>query len=301
MSLDAPVALLPTIFIALRPTFLRRAPQQDDQKIMLYPGDAVAAAHHETAGDYIRLSGAEMRDGPLPPGDWYIFAAKWHQERPQALHPFAIPETTRELMYHFLTLGEDCEFSFMQRRIGAEPIEMLRFAGMPIAQLINGFEDEFCAIGAPEHIGIEIFPNGEIWCVNRKYSFRQHVFKNPSALERDAFKKQQSLRLNFLRRKFFEDIAAGDKILVYKRRDGVAQEQVVKLNQAVRKRGAAPVLWVTKCREGQAPGTVEPIGDGLYKAYLTKFAPDGKAALGDMEEWIRICETAKALLLPDLT
>lgn len=299
MSLDAPAALLPTTFIALRPTYVRRSPRPDDQGIMLYPGDVVAAAHYETAGDYLRLRGAEMRDGPLPHGDWYIFAAKWHLAPPRELHPFAIPDATRELMYHFLTLGEDCEFSFIQRRIGAEPIEMLRFAGMPVAQLINGFEEEFAAIGAPEHIGIDIYPNGELWCVNRKYSFKQHVFKDPNTLDRDVFKKQQSLRLNFLRRKFFEDIAAGDKILVYKRRDGIAQEQVVKLNQAVRKRGAAPVLWVTKCRDAQKPGSVEAIGDGLYKAYLTKFAPDGKAALGDLEEWIQICENAKALLLPN--
>ena len=151
-----------------------------------------------------------------------------------------------ELMFEFVSLGEDCEFSFIQRRAGAEPLEMLRFAGTTLAELVRGFSESFAAIGHPLHTTIKVTPDKEVWCINRRHDFAQHTFRNPDELDLKAFAAEQCKRLQFLRRKFFEDIEEGEKIFVYKRREPIEQHEVAKLHQWLRRSGPATLLWVVQ-------------------------------------------------------
>ena len=52
------------------------------------------------------------------------------------------------LVNHFESLGRGCEFGFLQRRAGAEPMGLLRFASMPLEGLIRGLQTQFAGIDA---------------------------------------------------------------------------------------------------------------------------------------------------------
>src|SRR5579885_2880091 len=48
-----------------------------------------------------------------------------------------------QLMMRFESLGENCEFGLAQRRCGAEPLGLLRFASAPLEKLLAGLEGRF--------------------------------------------------------------------------------------------------------------------------------------------------------------
>jgi hypothetical protein len=205
--------------------------------------------------------------------------------------------TDSELLCEFLSLGEDCEFSFIQRRAGAEPLEMLRFTGTTLDKVIIGFKDGFEAVGDPEETYIKVAPNREVFCMNRRLGFGAHTFQDPDKIDLVQFQARQCQRLRLLRRKFFEDIKEGQKILVYKRREPVAHDQVARLHRLIRGLGPANLLWVVRQEEGHPPGSVERIGEGFLKGYIDDFTPFGRAAFGSFDVWVEICRGARKLKL----
>jgi hypothetical protein len=201
----------------------------------------------------------------------------------------------QELMLQFESLGEDCEFSFIQRRARAEPLEMLRFTGTTLGELLIGFASKFAAIGDPEHTFIKVTLNKEVWCVNRKHRFEAHVFRHPDELDIPAFEAEQCRRLKLLRRKFFEDLEEGRKILVYKRRTPITCDEVRPLHDWIRRYGPATLLWVVVQDEHRKPGTVEQLAPGFLKGYIDTFTPYGRAAYGSLDVWLEIARNAYPL------
>jgi hypothetical protein len=47
----------------------------------------------------------------------------------------------------FESLGHDCEFGLLQRRVGAEPLDLLRFATMTLDRLVDGLRQGFEGVG----------------------------------------------------------------------------------------------------------------------------------------------------------
>jgi hypothetical protein len=207
-----------------------------------------------------------------------------------------IAMTDQELMSAFQSLGEDCEFSFIQRRFGAEPLEMLRFTATTLDQLIAGFKDNFATIGDPEHTFIKVTAKKELWLRNRRHGFEAHVFKKLEEVDLPVFEAQQCQRLQFLRRNFFEDIEDGTPIFVYKRRTEVDAAQVAQLHELIRAIGPATLLWVVRHDDTHAPGAVEQIGPGFVKGYIDEFTPYGRAAYGSKDIWLQICRNAHGLV-----
>src|SRR5260221_3025006 len=64
-----------------------------------------------------------------------------------------------QLMMQFESLGENCEFGLVQRRCGAEPLGLLRFASAPLPVLLAGLRARFEGLGDPGEIDIQISEN----------------------------------------------------------------------------------------------------------------------------------------------
>ena len=58
----------------------------------------------------------------------------------------------RDVALSFTSLGFNCEFGFVQRQMGAEPIDLLRFAGIPLIRLIYGIDAEFAGLDEPDNL-----------------------------------------------------------------------------------------------------------------------------------------------------
>ena len=64
-----------------------------------------------------------------------------------------------ELMLAFESLGDNCEFGLVQRDGGAEPLGLLRFAGMSLGNLVAALEAKLDGLGTIDTV--TVYPAGE--------------------------------------------------------------------------------------------------------------------------------------------
>jgi hypothetical protein len=108
-------------------------------------------------------------------------------------------------------------------------------------------------------------------------------------------REQEAARLKFLRRKFIEELEAGEKIFVYRFGGQVSEEEIVPLHMALNRYGPATLLWVVEAERGRPAGAVEVLMPGLMKGYIDRFAPDDNAHDLSFDGWLRLCVNACVL------
>src|ERR1041384_3955367 len=76
----------------------------------------------------------------------------------------------RELMLRFESIGENCEFGLVQRRCGAEPLGLFRFASAPLPKLLAGLGARFEGLSHPDNLDVQLSQNGREYLVtDRKF------------------------------------------------------------------------------------------------------------------------------------
>jgi len=66
----------------------------------------------------------------------------------------------RELVLRFESLGDNCKLGLVQRKVGAEPLGMFRFAGAPLEHLLQAMRARFAGMADPAHVQVQP-ENGE--------------------------------------------------------------------------------------------------------------------------------------------
>jgi len=201
-----------------------------------------------------------------------------------------------ELVMQFESLGENCEFGLVQRRCGAEPLGLLRFASAPLPVLLAGLRARFEGLGEPDEIDIRVSENQqEYLVVDKRFGFLYHPWVLVGEADPEAIRQREVKRLPFLRRKLLEDLDEARKIFVYRGMRQQPQVLVMRLVEALRAYGPADLLWVALHDKEHPPGTVEAIAPGLLKGYIDRFAPGENAHALSLECWITLCRNALAL------
>lgn len=208
-----------------------------------------------------------------------------------------------DLVSHFENLGDNCEFGFVQRAAGHEEGGLFRWALVSgVAPLIAGLETGFAGIFAFDRLtsagaGTMVFDAGSgIAFHTRMRATLTHgrwVFDHDEA-ERREIHAEEADKLAYLVAKFRVTLAEGRKILVFKRNDGVSHPDALRLHAALARHGAARLLYVTRAREGEAPGTVRAVAPGLYHGLIDRFAPYDRADDVSLDVWLSICRNALA-------
>jgi hypothetical protein len=204
----------------------------------------------------------------------------------------------KQLVLNFESIGQNCEFGLVQRRCGAEPLGLLRFAAVDPRWLMHGLDDDFEGLGTPDTIEPEL--HGEQ--APREYMIRErthqlvyHTFRYEDEIGRDAIREQEVKRLRFLRRKFLADLQDGEKILICKREPPLHEALVLPLFAALGCRGPNTLLWVAEADDAHPPASVEVLTNGLMKGYIDRFAPGDNAHDLSLDCWIRLCANAYAV------
>ena len=202
-----------------------------------------------------------------------------------------------QLAMQFESVGENCEFGLVQRQCGAEPLGLLRFSSTFLRSLIRGLDDGFEGIG--ERDDVEPYLSGdtprEYMIHEKKYGLVYHSFVYEGQRSIWLMREQESARLQFLRRKFAEELDVAEKIFVYKRNAPVPEEEILPLFLALRRHGNNTLLWVVPAERDRPSGTVEIMMPGLLKGYIDRFAPDENAHNFSFDEWMRVCANAWVL------
>lgn len=182
------------------------------------------------------------------------------------------------------SLGRNCEFGVVQRRLGLEPIGLLRWAGTPLDALVGSVRRGFAGISQD----MELWMAHEGSWFGRDLStgieFHCHGRKRQAEIEVRA---NEARRLPRLAEKLMEDLRDGEKILVFSSAEMSDPLDGLDLLYEIRRAGGfGPVLLVAKGAE-QLP---YPIEQKAWGAQLQGLTPMDNAASVDMAAWIRLLE-----------
>jgi hypothetical protein len=210
-------------------------------------------------------------------------------------------------MLAFESLGDNCEFGLIQRHGGAEPLGLLRFAGIHVpieirlGKLVSALERRFDGIGRPGTISVNLEGEAgqrEFLVRETLYDLMYHSAVLEGAIQPQDLLKRESKRLNFLRRKLVEDLESGSKIWVWKSQSTLTADQVEPLLQVLRSMGPNILLWVVEGDALHKGGSIEQIDRDFIKGRIERFAPYGNALDVLPASWFEMCEATLRFCRP---
>ena len=197
----------------------------------------------------------------------------------------------RDLVLQFESVGDNCELGLVQRRTGAEPLGLLRFAGVPLRNLLTALRNRFANIAEPDHIRISQ-ENGEYMVKLTKYDFNYHAHVLVDEMEPRALHQQQCRTVRFLADKLIRDLEDPGKILVFRQNEPLSAADLVDLRLALSSYGPGVLLWVREACEGHPPGTVVAVDDRLMVGYVRRLATRDNVPDLDEQSWMAVLRKA---------
>ena len=274
-----------------------------DDSFFALGGDSIAAMrlvvrlHEETGyecpiGDiYLHPTPAELVRHLVDDGGrtHRAIAAPALNDLPPAHEP-AI-RSNAELVAQFENLGRGCEFGFLQREVGAEPIGLLRFAGMPLEGLIAGLESQFAGIDEPDDMRLTR-EDGKYMVQIARFSMTAHTGMREDEITPAQLHRIETRKLRFLADRLIEDLELASKIFVYHQREPLHALELIRLRRALGGYGRPVLLYVTEADSAHPAGSVERIDRTLMVGYLASYAPAGEPYRPDVASWIELCRNA---------
>lgn len=200
-----------------------------------------------------------------------------------------LPLRSDALLSHFISFGDNCEFGLVQRDVGLEVLDLLRFGGvgpgrlfplmMALIENFEGFKDPKRSM---------IFPHHDEWFYGA-YEMSFHTYR-PTSMPAEKVEQDEKMKMRFLANKTIEDLQEGRRIFVVKTnetQDPLAYTVVFRL---MRKYGPASLLWVSEADSAHAPGSVEILEDGFFRGYIERFAPYENAHDFLTDAWLELCQ-----------
>jgi tetratricopeptide (TPR) repeat protein len=216
--------------------------------------------------------------------------------RAAGIVPDLAPPAHRELLAGFENLGENCELGFVQRHFGAEPLGLLRWAGMTQAETLAALRGGFADVGSAETTLLHLNPsNREYFTTDAAFGMSMHSFIQQDDANRDRIFEKIRRRLRFLRDLLLQDLRGGDKIFVFQAARGLTEEGMVELHDALRGYGDATLLCVRPAAQGEQPGVVRTIREGLLAGGIDRAGYDGKRWDIAFGTWLDLCRNARRM------
>ncbi len=197
-----------------------------------------------------------------------------------------------ELAIQFESIGENCEFGLIQRRWGAEPLGLLRFASSPLDKLLPALRNRLRGMGDPGMLEVQEGGGREYMVLDRTYRFLYHAWAKIGELTPEQILTREYRRVPFLIRKLTEELQAGEKLFVYHGMQPLAAPQVRALSSALRLYGPGTLLWMELADADHPPGSVERVDARVIKGYVDRFAPGENAHDISLACWEDVCRAA---------
>ena len=157
-----------------------------------------------------------------------------------------VREILRRYSYErFESLGENCEFGFIQRSHGREPLSLFRWGGMPREKMITLFEQKFHQFASPESSILKLKKptltsegdDMEYFFHDTTYEFGAHTHIHRASEEfiKSEAEILEKIRPHFLMlaRKLQEDLEDAEKIFLYKSDVILSIDECVQLHEAM--------------------------------------------------------------------
>lgn len=205
--------------------------------------------------------------------------------------------TMHELMLSFESVGSNCEFGFVQRFYGADPLSLFRFSYTPIGGLIKALEGNFHTDHFSGKASLTLNrETREYELIDQTHGFEWHTWQYEGRTDAELLEKEELIRLPYLIRRFYEVLQDAEKIIVIRDEEGpIEHETIIRLLDALRRHGAVTLLWVGLAEGLHKPGDVERLGKHLIRGWLDRLTPRELANSASMSLWGVICRRAMML------
>ena len=190
--------------------------------------------------------------------------------------------------------GGGCEFGFVQRRLGAEPLSLLRWASIQPPDLLRGISEGFQALGEDETFDLRHQGHYDWQVREHRYKIQiDHTHLDRDKVTIEQARKMVLTRFRFLRSKLVEDLTLGEKIFLYRLADtNVASEEIEGLGRAVNQYGRNTLVFVMRSPAQSENVRVVRQREGLIVATL---APAPELSMGiKYDAWLELCRFAHA-------
>jgi hypothetical protein len=196
---------------------------------------------------------------------------------------------------------------------------LLRFGNTPLKSLTLALDDDFKAATDKAELELRLpdGPTGEYCLYADRYGIRWHTnVYGGDAIGPDTIYAQQTMRLAYLRRKFYEAMRAGRKITTISRAAPLTHPiplpfadefyweeaperlrfgEVLPLFLKINEYGTNTLLYLTRCSHKRQSGTVELVAPGVMRGYVDDFVILPDLTNGDHAAWLRIAANAWVL------
>jgi len=199
------------------------------------------------------------------------------------------------LVTQFESLGDNCEFGFVQRHYGAEPSGLLRWAFvMSFEGLLDGIVQGFAGIFEFRNLR----PLAVDMVLDNRYKLGFHtnfrckevahhwVFAQ-SKQERCPIYLEEIAKVKYLREKTLTSLRNGEKIFVYKRNSGMTAAEIRRLKKAIDTHGNNRLLCVVPEETVRDRG-IRLIEGGVTLATIDRLASYKKVEDASYESWKKI-------------
>jgi hypothetical protein len=180
------------------------------------------------------------------------------------------------VLQRFESLGDNCEFGFVQRANGYEDGGLLRWTISPLDKLIlcldTNFKDfylfENLEPSAPDMVrdtGTGLMFHTQMHSIDGRFVLGEDA-------RREIYTKEKS-KMDHLLDKFQRRIREPGTICVYKRNSGVPDSDAKRLQQSLHKLGPSTLLVVRSTDDHARWSTVEQSSSGFLLGLIDGFAP----------------------------
>jgi hypothetical protein len=210
-----------------------------------------------------------------------------------ALHRTGLPAIG--LAQKFESWGRDCEFGIVQRKLGAEPLDLFRFSDPTPEVLVDLIKSDFARYGDNCYVTLEESRPRREWRIidpETATSRHTHIFEGDMA--QAMIQKLAVFWARLLREKTAAEIATGEKIYVMKTsNDDLDEEAMIEVAKALRSKGPAWLMWV---QPGTPVGHCEIVVDGLLRARIDRLCLRTRETEFSLVGWLKVmCEARNTL------
>ena len=195
----------------------------------------------------------------------------------------------RKAITRFESLGDSCEFGFVQRNFGYEPLSLLRWVATTTDKLISGLEQGFPGIDNLENTYANEEFTSEYVITNRTFFQNMYTHVRKDQVKDEArFLSQMRRGLARLADKLFEDLEECEKVFVHRSLSTIDAPTLKRLTSALRKHGPAKLLVVQATSDSHPTGELIWRDDLTALAYLPLRADLAKETI-DFDAWAGVC------------